>query len=378
MDRAEEPPQEPRDTRPAEPAPQPPAGGSALQLQNYYLDEIDIKHCPLGKDRGEDFLFCDHSRPGLHLQAVFDGCGGAGSWKYDEFQEHSGAYIAARSISGNSAGVGAWFDMQTEETCADPQKTALDYQAFAKDWLVTLKETCKPMSLVGSLVRSFPCTADIALMQLAGPMKLNLTTLHCGDSRVYALTPQGGLVQLTDDDTKGHPDPLESLRLSAPLSDMLNADTPFTVKPRRVFLPMPCAILCATDGVFGYVRSPMDFEHLLLTAIAETDSMDEFETELEKRLTAITGDDTTLIMSFYGWGDLDWKNSPLVGQYYPHRRRAILRDAHVWDDVKAKMEPRRRQVAELIERIDGALDQEAALQAIWPEYRNQTVYSATH
>ncbi len=350
----------------------------SLRLQNFYLDEIDIKHCPLGPDRGEDFLFCDHSRAGLHAQAVFDGCGGAGSWSYKEFQNHSGAYIAARTISGNSAGFGAWFDRQDEETCEDPQAAALSYQEHAGAWLSTLKQSCAPMALAGSLVKAFPCTADIALMQLAGPMKLNLTVLHCGDSRVYALTPQGGLVQLTDDDTKGHPDPLESLRESAPLSDMLNADKPFRIKPRRVFLPMPCAILCATDGVFGYVRSPMDFEHLLLEAIAGTDSMDAFEKELEKRLTAITGDDTTLVMSFYGWGDIDWEHSPLVGQFHQARRRAILRDARVWDSVKGLMEPRRREVAALIRRIDVAPDPDAAIHEIWPAYQKQTVYSATH
>ena len=337
-------------------------------LRDYFLDEVEIRHCPRGPEYGEDFLYSDFGRPTLHLQAVFDGCGGAGGWTYREFQNHTGAYIAARSLAGTRAGVGNWFAAQSTATCADEQALARSYQAHARDWLLTLKESCAPMALTGSLVKSFPSTADIALMQLTADLEIDLTVLHCGDSRVYALTPGQGLVQLTDDDSRGHPDPLTSLRLSAPLSDMLNADKPFRIKPVRTRLPMPCAVLCATDGVFGYVRSPMDFEHLLLETLAQSDGPDGFARALETAVTAVTGDDAALVLSFYG------PDAPREAADRSTRRR-LLAERGVWAALQRQMEPRRRLVDGLIRTIDGAPDAEEALQRIWADYRRETIFS---
>ncbi len=315
------------------------------QLEQKLDTFLEIDHKPLGI-KGEDACAYDFSRPDLHSQGVFDGCGGAGSWKYEEFMNASGALVAANSIAGKYLD---WFSRQTAETCADEKALSESFSREAWELLNNLKQSCAPMGISGSLVKSFPCTASIAVMQPAANGGIDLTVLNDGDSRVYLFTAERGLVQLTDDDSRGHPDPLQSLRESAALSDMLNADKQFRIKVLRLNAPLPCAVLCATDGVFGYLRSPMDFEHLFLQAIGHSVNFAQFEERLRDGIVRVTGDDSTCIASFYGWGG--------------------------FPQLKVRTEARRRQVADLIRRIDSADDQERALHEVWESYRKQTVYS---
>lgn len=306
---------------------------------------LEIAHKPLGI-KGEDAVSYDFSRPDLQSQGVFDGCGGAGSWKYEEFGNASGALVAADCIANKYAD---WFSRQTRETCADETALCESFSKEAWELLTNLKNACARMGVSGSLVKSFPCTASIAVMQPAEGNKLRLTVLNDGDSRVYLFTEAQGLVQLTDDDSRGRPDPLQSLRESAALSDMLNGDKEFRVKTLRLDTAMPCAVICATDGVFGYLRSPMDFEHLFLQSIGKSDNFARMEDYLRDEIVRVTGDDSTCVISFYGWGS--------------------------FARLKARTEARRSEVAALIARIDGAEDQEAALQEVWKDYRRKTVYS---
>ena len=53
--------------------------------------------------------------------------------------------------------------------------------------------------------------------------------------------------------------PLPSLRRDSVLSNASSADTEFHINYRRVELRSPFLVVCATDGCFGYVRTPMHF-----------------------------------------------------------------------------------------------------------------------
>ena len=308
----------------------------------------EIYYKPLG-DKGEDALAYNLTRSEFHAQAVFDGCGGAGAWKYPEFKEASGAFVAAQSVSKLFL---QWFERQDQTAVQNPAELADSFHKAANDCLQKLKSSCAPMGVAGSLVKSFPCTASIALTTQEEPGSILLTALNAGDSRVYFLSPEIGLIQMTKDDSRGNPDALQSLRDSAALSNLLNADKPFKVATRQVQLKLPCVVICATDGVFGFLRSPMDFEYLLLKVLIEQDSIASFEKAFEGAIRKVTGDDSTCLLSFYGWSN--------------------------YEDIKVSLQNRFAYVSQLISQIDAAGDDRTTAEQIieqqWQEYKKQTIW----
>ena len=57
------------------------------------------------KDNGEDCFYYD-VMDDRFIIAAFDGCGGSGSKKYQNYSGKTGAYIASRAVCG---GVKTWF-----------------------------------------------------------------------------------------------------------------------------------------------------------------------------------------------------------------------------------------------------------------------------
>ena len=307
---------------------------------------IEIAYKPLN-EKGEDSFAYNFENGSLHFQAVYDGCGGSGSWQYEEYKNATGAFIAAQSMARASLD---WFGSLSPDMLKDTGEIAESFHNAAKSVLKELKAQCKPMLISGSLVKSFPCTASASIMKQDGN-KLSQTILNVGDSRVYCLTPQRGIVQLTVDDSQDNPDPLESLRESAPLSDMLNADTDFIVKVGQITLDYPCAIITATDGVFGYFRSPMDFEYYFLDALMKSGSFDQFEKNLKETIIQSTGDDSTCIVSFYGWGSFENVKRLLAERYnYTMSIMSFLEKA----------------------MANGNID--IALETVWKDYKKQAMF----
>lgn len=313
-----------------------------MNLMQEFAAYALVEYKPQGQ-KGEDAYAFDFSDPQLHTQAVFDGCGGAGAWRYPEFHYAKGAFVAAHAIASVFLG---WSRGLKDQGVACPTEAAESFRRMAWDELTHLKESCAPMGIAGTMVKSFPCTAAVAIQQLTAPKRLTLTALNAGDSRVYYLTPEEGLVQVTKDESCYSPDPLESLRASPTLSNMLNADKPFTVTPCQVEISLPCAVICATDGMFSALRSPMDFEYLLLNRLAYAGSLHEFEAGFQRKLAEIANDDSTCVMSFYGWKDMG--------------------------SIRTSLEKRTRDVADIINGLEEG--QEQVLREYWQQYRKKTLW----
>lgn len=253
-----------------------------------------IRHSPRGA-AGEDAFCHDFSRPEQHMLAVFDGCGGLGAWVYQHYAGQTGAFVAAQTVAEAALN---WARNAPEELreAAESFRDAMT-AALAE----RMAETDETPGVVGTMVRAFPCTCSLALVRKAEENALDVLALQCGDSRVYALTPGRGLWQLTRDDLRGQPDPMKNLRAGAALSQMLNAELPFRVTARRFRLTQPCAVLCATDGFFGAVRSPMDFELLLLESLCADRSL--AGNGLREKVAEGASDDATAVLALYGFAD---------------------------------------------------------------------------
>lgn len=309
----------------------------------------EISYKPLGNDRGEDAYSFDCTRRDLHALAVFDGCGGSGAWKYPEFKNLSGAFVAAQTIAKQFLD---WYSGLSSNSVEDVGALANSFYECTQQTLTNIKNSCKPMGVSGSLVKSFPCTASCAIISKYDKNSLLLSALNVGDSRVYFLTPSNGLVQFTKDDSRGNPDPLDSLRDNAPLSNLLNADKPYKVRTTQEVVSLPCAFVCATDGVFGFVRSPMDFELMLIESIMQAQSIKEFEDTFQQKIVKLTGDDSTCLIAFYGWGS--------------------------YECIKKSFQKRYSYILKMIDSIDAVvdpIDQENLIQRYWKKYKLQTVYS---
>lgn len=122
----------------------------------------------------------------------------------------------------------------------------------------------------------------------------------------------------------------------------MSADTDFTVRHRKVELIAPFLVLAATDGCFGYLRSPMHFEHLVLAALRDTPDTDSWSAAVQAAVSAVTGDDAA--MGVLGVGAEHGQFQELIAA-----RTAELEQRWVepLDALAADLERRERELDEL-------------------------------
>ncbi len=233
----------------------------------------------------------------LGLVGVFDGMGGAGGTVYETSDgPRTGAYLASRVAR----------DVVEERMLAllDPEwnlegpRTARELQRSVKRALAeTLEGLHAPASgLRSRMLRALPTTMALMALQRRDPRAGRWAghVFWSGDSRVYVLHPAAGASQLTRDDLRDAGDALVNLRHDSVVSNAMSADTDFVVHHRQVELTAPFLAVAATDGCFGYVRTPIHFEHLLLTSLQEATGLESWSALLQQRISAITGDDAAL------------------------------------------------------------------------------------
>jgi hypothetical protein len=223
--------------------------------------------------------------------------GGAGGTVYETPDgPRTGAYIGSRIAR----------DVVEERMLAllDPEWN-LDGPAAAEDLrraarralAAALEELDAPKSgLRSRLLRALPTTMAVMALQRRESRKGRWAAhlFWSGDSRVYGLEPDGGAHQLTRDDLRDQGDALVNLRQDSVVSNAMSADTEFVVHHHKVELTAPFLAVAATDGCFGYVRTPLHFEHMLLAALAESTDTESWSQLLQRRISEIAGDDAAM------------------------------------------------------------------------------------
>jgi serine/threonine protein phosphatase PrpC len=252
----------------------------------------------LGKipDQGEDSDPILRDGPDLGLLGVFDGMGGAGGTVYETPEgRRTGAYLGSRIARD-----------VVEERMLDQLEPDwhLNGKAAARNLEHSVQQALKqrlqelnpaPSGLRSRLIRALPTTMAVVALQRTQPGGPNWAghVFWAGDSRVYVFEARGAS-QLSTDDLRDPGDALANLRRDSVVSNALSADTAFHINYRRVELHSPFLVVCATDGCFGYVRTPMHFEYLVLSHLLEARSTEAWSSALQAEIVAITGDDAAM------------------------------------------------------------------------------------
>ncbi|MDO4618523.1 MAG: protein phosphatase 2C domain-containing protein [Clostridia bacterium] len=240
------------------------------------------------KTNGEDCFYHDVAGDNFII-AVFDGLGGSGSKKYANYSGKTGAYIASRAVCG---GVREWFIKSYKHE---------ELYKYIQDSLEVCQKYADPSGRIkGSLGKPFPTTAAIITGKTIKD-KTDITCFWAGDSRCYMLDKQG-LHQLTEDDLDGQ-DAMSNLTDDGVMTNVINASTDFKLHAKRISIDHPCILLSATDGCFGYLKSPMHFEHLITSSLIESRSVLEWKHKLNEKIFEVTGDDYTLSAAVCGFED---------------------------------------------------------------------------
>lgn len=232
-----------------------------------------------------------------------DGCGGLGSRRYAELDGQTGAHaasrVAAQSVKRWAAACRSLPKDPSEgrELQRSLQGTLeADLSAFVAEHRLTEGGS----RIVGSMQRLLPTTLCMALAD-GGE---RACFLWAGDSRGYVLD-ETGLHLYTRDDVKRPMDELERLRCDAPLSLCVSADRPVRLHLRSVALPKQGLLICATDGVYGCVFSPMELEEIFLASLTGAQDAATWQRRLAAAIRRLAGDDATLCCLPFGFAHFD-------------------------------------------------------------------------
>lgn len=244
--------------------------------------------------------------PNFCYMGVFDGCGGLGCQPHAFFDQeaypmpHTSAWIASRV---GAAAVESFLRGNGNEPFSQQKIPALEHAL--EQTFHTLKEKYwKDDGVSGSMRRNFPTTASIIVEDF---QTKTVFFLWSGDSRGY-LCDQNGLAQITRDDIRFHADDaFANLYRDSAMTQQWNADQPIKVHCKAIKEITPAIYLCATDGCFGFLSSPMAFEYMLLHALMKSNSPEEWQQNLKEKWFAYFGDDCTMTIlpvGFQSFSDL--------------------------------------------------------------------------
>ncbi|MFI9239949.1 serine/threonine protein phosphatase [Streptomyces sp. NPDC053079] len=230
------------------------------------------------------------------LLAVFDGSGGSGAapvWQAPDGTTRTGAWVGARVAR---LATDCWFrEVARGGEPGGPE----DLQEYLQ-WFLS-KAPQRRSKISGTMRRQLPTTlAAVHYRVLGGGAHAELRPLWAGDSRAYVLLPATGLHVLTRDHTR-ESDALELLRTDPPMTNLICADRGFEVDTQFLAdFPLPCVLVVATDGFFGYVHTPADFEYVLLRTLQEANTEDEWADLLRREVQSYTADDASLALLALG------------------------------------------------------------------------------
>ena len=234
---------------------------------------------------------------------VFDGMGGAGAKICDTSSfgsDHTQAYVSSRIVCSS-------VDTFLQNHLPTDDVENEDMKAVISRRLLEEKDKFAPKvasSLRSKLVREYPTTLAVVTLQ-EYDKSYKVDSYWAGDSHCYLWT-KDGFFQISRDDLENNNDPMENLHNDSPISNGICADRDFTIHHTPIELKKePIIILCATDGCFGYYKTPMHFEYVLKSCLQKAKNEKEWEQMVKDEVLRVTGDDCSLSLIARGFSSFD-------------------------------------------------------------------------
>ncbi len=249
--------------------------------------------------------------------AAFDGCGGMGAKKYEAAGGRTGAYIASR--------VAAFMTDRFYEREGFVHNTtgAEKYRSYLNESLLRVKKDYSGASgimIKSNMFRELPSTAAVVSMEATPNNTVMCQYLWAGDSRGFFLDCDG-MCQVTSDEVMTEEDAFSSLRNDAKLRNVLHAGESFELSSKNVQLSLPAAVIVATDGAFGYLLTPMHFEHIVLSSLFSSSDEQEWQAAISKAISAVSGDDFVFIAALFGFDSFRE-----IREYFQPRYNELCKD----------------------------------------------------
>ncbi|MFF7164196.1 serine/threonine protein phosphatase [Streptomyces sp. NPDC008086] len=299
------------DSRPSQPASPPPHPGHLTWSATHTRLQALTVWTERRPGHGEDAepLAVHHRPTGNGLLAVFDGSGGSGAapaWHAPDGATHTGAWVGARSAR---LAAECWFQGVVDGEVPDTTER-LKYCLRA---VLDLAPHGTRSKVTGSMRRLLPTTMA-AVRYRVDDEGVRWQALWAGDSRSYALLPGSGLHALTRDDTH-EDDTLAQLRQDPPMTNVICADRDFELSVQQGEFSEPCVLLAATDGFFGYVHTPAQFECLLLDTLGQARSAGHWAELMRQAIQPVTADDASLCLAALGFDDFTHLRGAFAGRH---------------------------------------------------------------
>ena len=248
------------------------------------MPSVSFKFCTAKvAGEGEDADPILRVGPDLGLLGVFDGMGGAGGRVYDTPDgRHSGAYIASRFARNVVERL--MLELIKPEWNLDGPATAAElHRLLASSLAARLDELKARNGSAIKLVKALPTTMTLAVLQRT-------------DSRGHLRLPSvlGRRLPRLRGRPGGRAAPAHHRRPALGWGrdaqphrrlgdEQLHLSRHRVPDNHRQVGSTPFLLLGATDGCFAYVRSPMHFEHLLLSTLQEARDAEAWRRALERR-----------------------------------------------------------------------------------------------
>jgi hypothetical protein len=337
---------------------------------------IDI---PKKSNQGEDAppLFLEDKNNDITIVGVFDGMGGSGSAMYEDKESketHTGAYLASRSVRES---VYQYFNAKISKV--DFVFSQDDIEPLKQCIMAGLEETLKLQNyaeskLKSSLIRTLPTTMAVGIVRNEEG-KTSIQVIWAGDSRIYLLSSEKGLEQLTKDDLKKDNDPFQNIKNDSQLANAICLEG-FDINYREYQEDgVPPLVFAATDGCFQYVPTPFHFEEQILKTMMKSKDVNIWQSNLTEELSQISGDDLSLALTNPQDNELSESTFRLLKDNF-ERRWTIFKNSYQKPLKKKKQEYEeaknniRRAEQHLTKRED---DYKDVLERIWKKYK-ETYY----
>lgn len=251
------------------------------------------------KNHGED-NFCLCYDEDSAVICVLDGCGGLGSRTYDGCGGETGARLASKTVSG---AVYDWYQYMGRTKWKDKREFLESLVSYIQKAYSVVGDYAKSnIKISGSMVRDLPTTIALAYVCMNNN-ELMVHVVWAGDSRIYLLD-EDGMCQLTRDDVKSQ-DALSNLYDDGALTNVLSSDGNYKLHHKVIPIRKPCVIIGATDGCFGYLPSPMNFEYEILRNLTDAKNEYGFRDGLKSFFKEVAGDDFTFACMGFGYEDFE-------------------------------------------------------------------------